>query len=493
MKKDIVIDMSEAEVRAALLENGQVVEFFFERAAEKRLAGNIFKGIVENVLPGIQSAFVNTGFDKNAFLFIGDILLDEKGKIKSIDQLLQTGKEIVVQVAKEPMGTKGARVTTKISLPGRYVVLMPGMNNMGISHRISSSEERDKLKKLIEKIRPANMGVIVRTVAEGKSNEEIKEDIESLLRLWNRIMKKAELISAPAVLYEEASLIYTLIRDVVDDNLGEIWINSYFGFQKLKDFIESMIPRFVDRIHFFDSKENIFDHFNLNRELEKALSRKVWLKSGGYLVFDRTEAMTVIDVNTGKYIGKKDLQETILKTNLEAAEEIARQVRLRDIGRIILIDFIDMGKKEHQKMVMNVFEQFLSHDRTRSSLVQMSELGLVEMTRKRVRKNLDAILCQPCNCCQGEGRVLSMETIAINFLRRVEEICRHSQSTTIGFTVGQELGDYLKNNGKIFLNNLKKVYSKELVWKIDPNLSLRRYSIVGVGEDGIRESIDKIE
>jgi ribonuclease G len=306
-------------------------------------------------------------------------------------------------------------------------------------------------------------------------------------------MKKAELISAPAVLYEEASLIYTLIRDVVDDNLGEIWINSYFGFQKLKDFIESMIPRFVDRIHFFDSKENIFDHFNLNRELEKALSRKVWLKSGGYLVFDRTEAMTVIDVNTGKYIGKKDLQETILKTNLEAAEEIARQVRLRDIGGIILIDFIDMGKKEHQKMVMNVFEQFLSHDRTRSSLVQMSELGLVEMTRKRVRKNLDAILCQPCNCCQGEGRVLSMETIAINFLRRVEEICRHSQSTTIGFTVGQELGDYLKNNGKIFLNNLKKVYSKELVWKIDPNLSLRRYSIVGVGEDGIRESIDKIE
>jgi len=203
--------------------------------------------------------------------------------------------------------------------------------------------------------------------------------------------------------------------------------------------------------------------------------------------------MTVIDVNTGKYIGKRDLQETILKTNLEAAEEIARQVRLRDIGGIILIDFIDMGKKEHQKMVMNVFEQFLSYDRTRSSVVEMSELGLVEMTRKRVRKNLDAILCEPCNYCQGEGRVLSIETTAINFLRVIEEICRHSQSATISFTVGQELGEYLKNNGKIFLNNIKKIYNKELIWKIDPNLSLRRYSIVKVNEDEVQESINKVD
>ncbi len=491
MKKDIIIDMSEVEVRAALLENGRVVEFFFERSTENRLAGNIFKGIVENVLPGIQSAFVNTGFDKNAFLFIGDILFDEKGKNKSIDQILHTGKEIVVQVAKEPMGTKGARVTTKISLPGRYVVLMPGMNSIGVSHRISSSEEREKLKKLVEKIKPDHMGVIVRTVAEGKSNEEIKEDIESLVRLWNRIMKKAELISAPAMLYEEASLIYTLVRDVVDDSLGEIWINSYFGFQKLKDFVESIIPRLTNRIRFFERKENIFDHFNLNRELEKAMSHKVWLRSGGYLVFDRTEAMTVVDVNTGKYIGKKDLQETILKTNLEAAEEIARQVRLRDIGGIILIDFIDMGKKEHQKQVINTFEQFLSHDRTRSSVVQMSELGLVEMTRKRVRKNLDAILCEPCSCCQGDGRVLSLETTAIHLMRKIEEICRNSFSTTIAFVVGEELGGYLKNSGEIFLTNLKKIYGKELAWKIDTVLPPRRYTILGVGESDVKESLKK--
>ncbi|MGQ9621980.1 MAG: Rne/Rng family ribonuclease [Candidatus Caldatribacteriaceae bacterium] len=492
MRRDIVIDMSEVETRAALLEDGKVVEFFFERAVELRLAGNVYKGIVENVLPGIQSAFVNIGLDKNAFLFVGDMLLDEKRKDVKIEGLIKVGEEVIVQVTKEPMGTKGARVSTKVTLPGRYVVFMPGIDVVGVSHRISSGEERERLKKVVERLRPKGSGIIVRTVAEGKSTEEIKADIESLVRLWNRIKKKAEMTAAPALLYQEASLIYALVRDVVDENVENVWINSFFGYQKLRDFVESILPHLAERVRFFESRENIFEHFGLQREIERALSRKVWLRSGGYLVFDRTEAMTVIDVNTGKFVGKKDLQETILKTNLEAAEEIARQVRLRDIGGIILIDFIDMEKKEHRRQVVRTLEEFLSRDRTRCTVVEMSELGLVEMTRKRVRKSLDSFLRESCPFCEGEGRVLSLETIAVNFLRRVEEISRHTASSVLGFAVGTELGKYLSAEGGRFLHNLERLYGKEILWKVDEALPPRRYSIVGVGGEEVREKMREI-
>lgn len=489
MKKEIVIDMSEVEIRAALLEDGKVVEFFFERFNESRLAGNVYKGTVENVLPGIQSAFVNIGLDKNAFLFIGDALLDEKGKGR-IEELFRPGEEIIVQVAKEPMGTKGARVTTKVALPGRYVVLMPGMDTVGVSHRVSSAEERERLKRLVERLKPPKNGIIVRTAAEGRTAEEIKEDIETLLRLWNRIVRKAEIIASPALLYEEASLVYTLVRDLVGEEIESIWINSFFGYQKLRDFVGSIAPNLVNRVKWFESRENIFAHFGLEREIERALSRKVWLKSGGYLVFDRTEAMTVIDVNTGKFVGKKDLQETIFKTNLEAAEEIARQVRLRDIGGIILIDFIDMGRKEHRKQVVKHLEMALSRDRTRCTVVDMSELGLVEMTRKRVRKSLDSFLRESCACCDGEGRVLSLETIAIGLLRKIEEICGHASSTVVGFTVGKELGTYLEEARGV-LENIEKLYGKKLVWKVDSSLPPRRYAIAGVGGEEVKERIEK--
>ncbi|MGQ9747846.1 MAG: Rne/Rng family ribonuclease [Candidatus Caldatribacteriaceae bacterium] len=490
MRKEIVIDMSEVEVRAALLEEGKAVEFFFERFNESRLAGNVYKGTVENVLPGIQSAFVNIGLDKNAFLFIGDVLLDEKGKGK-IEDLFRPGEEIIVQIAKEPMGTKGARVTTKVALPGRYVVLIPGMDTVGVSHRIASAEERERLKKLVERLKPAKDGIIVRTVAEGRTAEEVKEDIEALSRLWNRIVHKAEIIASPALLYEEASLIYTLVRDLMSEEIESVWINSFFGYQKLRDFVGSIIPHLVDRVKWFEGGENIFVHFGLERELECALSRKVWLKSGGYLVFDRTEAMTVIDVNTGKFIGKKDLQETIFKTNLEAAEEIARQVRLRDIGGIILIDFIDMGCKDHRKQVVKTLEMALTHDRTRCTVIDMSELGLVEMTRKRVRKSLDSLLREPCAFCDGEGRVLSLETTAINLLRKIEEICGHTSSTVIGFTVGKELGAYLEEEGKSVLESVGKLYGKTIIWKVDDNLPPRRYAITGVGGEEVKERVEK--
>lgn len=487
-----MIDMSEVEIRAALLEDGKVVEFFFERALELRLAGNIYKGVVENVLPGIQSAFVNIGLDKNAFLFVGDMLLDEKRKDAKIEGLVRVGEEIIVQVAKEPMGTKGARVSTKITLPGRYVVFMPGMDVIGVSHRIASSEERERLRKIIERVRPNGSGVIVRTAAEGRSAEEIRADIESLVRLWDRIRKKAEMTAAPALLYQEASLVYALVRDIVDESVENIWTNSFFGYQKLRDFVESIAPRLAERVRFFESRENIFEHFGLQKEIERALSRKVWLRSGGYLVFDRTEAMTVIDVNTGKFVGKKDLQETIFKTNLEAAEEIARQVRLRDIGGIILIDFIDMEKREHRRQVVRALEESLSRDRTRCTVVEMSELGLVEMTRKRVRKSLDSFLRESCPFCEGEGRVLSLETIAVNFLRKIEEICRHTSSSILGFAVGRELGEYLVSEGERFLRNLERLYGKEILWKVSKELPPRRYSVVGVGGEEIRTRMNEV-
>ncbi len=492
MRKEIVIDMSEIEIRAALLEDGKAVEFFFERFNESCLAGNVYKGTVENVLPGIQSAFVNIGLDKNAFLFIGDVLLDEKSKVTKVEELFRPGEEIIVQVAKEPMGTKGARVTTKIALPGRYVVFMPGMDTVGVSHRIASTEERERLKRIVERIRPPRSGIIVRTAAEGRSAEEMKDDIETLHRLWSRILRKCEIIASPALLYEEASLVYALVRDLMNEEIESVWINSFFGYEKLRDFVGSIIPHLVDRVKYFESRENIFVHFGLEREIEQVLSRKVWLRSGGYLVFDRTEAMTVIDVNTGKFVGKKDLQETIFKTNLEAAEEIARQVRLRDIGGIILIDFIDMGKKEHRKHVVKALKESLARDRTRCTVIDMSELGLVEMTRKRVRKGLDSFLRESCPCCNGEGRVISLETVAVTLLRRIEEICAHTSSPVVGFTVGKELGEYLEKEGERVLGNIGKLYGKKVVWKIDGTLSPRKYTIAGVGGEEIREKIEKV-
>ena len=492
MKKEIVIDMSEIETRAALLEEGKVVEFFFDRATQSRLVGNIFKGVVENVLPGIQSAFVNIGLDKNAFLFVGDMLLDDKNKAQKVEELVRSGEEIVVQVTKEPMGTKGARISTKISLPGRYVVLMPGIDTVGISHRIGSAEERERLKKALERLRPVDVGIIARTAAEGVSPEKLKEDIDSLLRLWDRILKKAEIMSAPCALYEEASLVYTLVRDVLDEEVESVWINSFFGYQKIKDFVDSIAPSLSNRVKLFEGRENIFEHFGLNREIEKALSRRVWLKSGGYLVFDRAEAMTVVDVNTGKFVGKGNLQETIFKTNMEAAEEIARQVRLRDIGGIILVDFIDMEKKEHRRQVVRKLEEALLKDRSRCTVVEMSELGLVEMTRKRLRKEIDSFLREPCSFCEGEGRILSLETIAVNFLRKLEEICSNTSCSTLAFSVGEELGEYLQEEGQKFLDNLKKLYGKEILWKIDPSLAPRRYNIIGVGSEEIREKMEKV-
>jgi len=449
--------------------------------------------MVENVLPGIQSAFVNIGLEKNAFLFIGDMLLEEKRTRKKIEELVKPGQELIVQVAKEPMGTKGPRVSTKISLPGRFVVLIPGIDVVGASHRISSAEERERLKNLVEEVRPQRMGIIIRTAAEGKSKEEIEEDINQLTRLWTRIQRKADIIAAPSPLYEEQSLLYTLVRDVVNEEVVAIWINSYFGYQKLRDFVGSVIPLLEERVKLFESRENIFDHFSLSQEINKALSRKVWLKSGGYLVFDRTEAMTVVDVNTGKFIGKKDIQETILKTNLEAAEEIARQVRLRDIGGIILIDFIDMGKREHRRQVVKSLEESLACDRTRCTVVEMSELGLVEMTRKRVKKGLDSFLRESCSCCQGDGRVLSLETVGVSLLRKLEEICRTTASTTIGFFVGQELGSYLEEKGRVFIEKLEKIYRKNILWRVDPTLSGRWYTIAGVGEEEeVKEKVEKV-
>ncbi len=493
MKKELVIDVSEIEVRAALLEEGKVVEFFFERSIDLHIAGNIFKGIVENVLPGIQSAFVNIGLDKNAFLFAGDMLLEDKEKPRRIEELLHPGQELVVQVTKEPMGTKGARVSTKITLPGRYVVLMPGIDFIGVSHRVSSSSERERLRKIAESCRPQGMGIILRTVAEGRSKKEIEEDIQTVVRLWKRILEKAEIVAAPAVLYEEASLVFTLIRDLFDEEMERVWINSFLAYQKMRDFIESLMPGFGERVRFFESRENIFEHFGIEKELARALSRKVWLKSGGYLVFDRTEAMTVVDVNTGKFVGKKDLQETVLKTNLEAAEEIARQVRLRDIGGIILIDFIDMNKKEHRKQVIKTLENSLLKDRTRCSVIDMSDLGLVEMTRKRVKKGLDYFLQEPCSNCKGEGKVLSLETIAVGFLRKLEEICRNSSAEFVGATVGSELKQYLDEVGEKFVERLERIYKKKIKWRFDANLPSRRYSIVGVGsEEEIRKKLEEI-
>lgn len=427
--KEIIISVDEFENRVAIRQDDILKEYHVSRG-EKRV-GSIYKGIVMNVLPGMQAAFVDMGLDRNAFLCVDDIVtkfnleededlekIREKGR--SIKDVLKVKEEVLVQVVKESTGKKGNRVTTLITLPGRYLVLLPFVNYMGISRKIEDNEERERLLGLSAKIKPKDMGIIIRTAAEGKNVKEIRSDLAFLLKLWNKIKAGAKKKKAPSLIHQDLSLVYRIIRDVFTKDVDRLVIDSKEEYEKVLYLLSAISPGLKNRVHLYKEDVPIFERFGVESDIEKALRRRVWLPSGGYIIIDKTEALTVIDVNTGKYIGKSNINKTILKTNMEAALEIAHQIRLRDIGGIIIIDFIDMYNEDDKKALIAELEKHFKGDRVRTNIVGMTELGLVQVTRKRTGKELGEILKELCPCCTGRGQVLSVETLAINLNRAVK-------------------------------------------------------------------------
>lgn len=407
--KQLFIHCSPDVTQSALLEDGRLAEFSVEKAAVASLIGNLYKGKVVNVLPGMQAAFVDIGLSKNAFLYVDDALhphLERQPKDKpSISDLLKPGDELLVQVMKEPLGGKGARVTTHFSIPGRWLVYMPGADYVGISKKIDQEAERLRLKSLAEEIRAAGEGLIMRTNAEGESRASLEEDLNGLRRIWNHVLATSGRTTAPAELHKDSGLVHRLIRDVITPDTEELIIDDDACLRDAKDYVRQAAPALQDRIRRYQDPQPMFDKFGIKEQIGKAFQSRIWLSSGGYLVWDQTEALTVIDVNTGKYTGTATLEETVFRTNCEAAEEIARLLRLRDVGGIIIVDFIDMETEEHRHQVVQRLEATMKRDRTKCQVVGWTRLGLLEITRKKARENAMTYFYETCAACKGSGKI----------------------------------------------------------------------------------------
>lgn len=456
MASELIINADFYETRVALVENGQVAELYIERASDEGIAGNIYKGRVVRVLPGMQAAFVDIGLEKAAFLYVSDVhhplmemdqifqdagsglqenqapvSFEDSGSSQSpledkdlvevpIEDRLREGQEILVQVAKEPLGNKGARITTHVTLPGRNLVLMPLMDHVGVSRRIEDEKERKRLRDLLLDIKPAHCGFIVRTAAEGEDPEKIQAEMEFLLKLWQNIQRRAETAAVPSLVYRDLDITLRAVRDLFTKEVDRLIIDNPQEYRKVLQFTETFLPSLKNGVELYEGSEPIFDAYGIEMEVQRALSKKVWLKSGGYIVIETTEALTAIDVNTGRYVGKRNLEETILKTNLEAVKEIACQLRLRNIGGIIIIDFIDMEKEANREKVFNALKEAVRKDKSKTNILRMSELGLIEMTRKRTRESIGRTLCEPCFYCEGHGQLKSTQTLCYEILREIQ-------------------------------------------------------------------------
>ncbi|HAG09439.1 MAG TPA: ribonuclease G [Desulfotomaculum sp.] len=462
MFKEIIINAGEEETRVAVLENKLLAEVHIERAVGQRLVGNIFKGRIENVLPGMQAAFVDIGLEKNAFLYVEDALSPVKTNGQNnITDVVKKGQEIMVQIVKEPFGTKGPRVTTHLTMPGRYAVLMPTVDYVGISRRIEDEKERERLKEFARKVKPAGMGLIMRTMAEGLEEEELGQDIDVLVKLWRKILNKAKNSPAPNLIHRDLELIQRILRDVFDPEVNRLIVDARHEYEKIIELLDLSAPHLKCKV-ILEEHDNIFWEYGLEQELEKALLRKVWLKCGGYLIFDQTEALTVIDVNTGKYVGDKNLEETVLRTNMEAAAEIGRQLRLRNIGGIIIVDFIDLEKKENRQKILQVLEEEIKKDKTKANILGITPLGLVEITRKKARPSLAEVMQKPCPYCEGRGKVLSEETVGINFKNNIYEFAARTSSPTILIEAHPAVAARLIGSGGVNLKELEQRTGKRL-------------------------------
>lgn len=500
MKKEILVDINPLQTRVLLLEDGEPAELYVERTGRERIVGNIYKGCVQNVLPGMQAAFVDIGLQRNAFLYSGDINADitdfefpdkegDKNKIElSIDEKVKQGQELMLQIVKEPVGTKGARVTTNITLPGRTLVLVPTVNYIGVSRRIEDEEERARLRGIMERIKPEGMGVIVRTAAAGKSEEDFKADLAFLTRMWERILHKYKLVRAPRLIHSEEHLIFRIIRDIFTPDVDALLINDEEYFERVKVVAGIISPELADRVQYYDGSENLFDFKNAESKLEKLLARKVWLKNGAYIVIDHTEAFTAIDVNTGKFIGEDDLQETLFETNCEAAREIARQIRLRDISGIIIIDFIDMEVQENKDALIDLLRNCMKRDRTKSNVLGMTGLGLIEMTRKKLRNPLTATLQEPCPYCHGESRVLTAESVALRVRTRLLREMANTDLSNFLIEVSPAVAAFIEKKTAEGFSLLPKRQGKNFYVRSVPGQHVEHYEVRPIADKRALES-----
>jgi ribonuclease G len=551
VKREIVINASTLEVRVAVLEDGVLSEFHLERNERQGLVGNLYKGKVTRVLPGMQAAFVEIGLEKAGFLHVSDFHTDVEGfgsaaevigeedveteplhdsdsagpaegedsddsldsagdddpsvegedgvaaagparggrgrrrrrserRVRlPIEQVLKRGQDIIVQVAKEPMGTKGARLTSFVSLPGRHLVYTPTSNHIGISRRIESAQERQRLRAAVGELRPDQGGFIVRTVCEGVSKREIQRDVSFLTKLWSSVVKLAETTPPASLLSSDLDVALRVVRDLFSSEVDRLWCDDPETYERIVEFVQSYMPRLRTRISLYEAEEPIFDHFHLEVQIDRALERKVWLKSGGYLVFDQAEALTAIDVNTGRFVGKRNQDETVLKTNLEAADEVVKQLRLRNIGGIIIVDFIDMTREADRKRVTDVLAQALKRDKARSSMLRISELGLVQMTRKRTRESLEEMLTEQCPKCHGRRVVKSVATLAADVLRGIHRAAgRHPRSDLLVVKINPAVARYLYDVGAKDLGVLEQRLGIKIVLRSTESIEAGAFELV---------------
>ena len=504
--KLIVVNAAPYETRVATLESGILVELLIERGEGRNSVGNIYNGKVIRVLPGMQAAFVDIGMDKAGFLFAGDFVTptlefdadpseeEEEAELPEeigirparypqdhflppIEGLIREGQHLLVQVAKDPLGTKGARITSHITLPGRHLVLLTWSSHIGISRRIEDPAERDRLTKIVESIRPEGMGAIVRTAAEGRPVEELKADMDYLVRLWETIRKKSEGTAAPALIHRELSLSLRAVRDLFSSESDRIVVDAADEYNRIRNFALQFFPSIQDRIELFQGPEPIFDNYGIEIEVTRALDKKVWLKSGGYIVIEQTEALTVVDVNTGKYVGRSSLEDTTVKINLEAVKEIVYQLRLRNIGGIIIIDFIDMKSEENRDKVYNALVDALLADRSKTTICKISELGLVEMTRKRVRESLGRSLSEACPYCSGEGVIKSKKTICYDIYRALERQNLLLSGKAVSLYVHPALAEELFGEERRFLEVLEQKYGMKVNISASDKFHVEQYRI----------------
>jgi ribonuclease G len=498
MSNVLVVNSTSDETRVALVEDGIISELHIERKRERGIVGNIYKGKILRVLPGMQAAFVDISHEKAGFLHASDVynfdddfaVYDDeteearvsrgRGKQRAnIQDSLDPGQEILVQAAKEPMGTKGARLTSHISLPGRYVVFMPTVSHVGISKRIESEKERRRLRKIVDEHRPPGTGFIVRTVSAHVDEAKLVHDMQSLIQQWSEVLDKHGRVKAPYLLYEESDLIIRAVRDLVAINLDAIILDNVSDYERVLDFVNKYIPGFEGQIKLYDSFEPIFDAYGIEPEIKSALARKVDLASGGHLVIDRAEALTAIDVNTGKFVGRgsTSLEETILRTNLEAVQEVVYQLRLRNIGGLIIIDFIDMEDARHREKVYRSLEEALKKDRATTNALAISEFGLVEMTRKRIRESLEQFLCEACEVCEGTGIHMSRETVAYEILRDVRRQAPGFGDGHLQIEANPVVIEFLRHHEKKGIKDIEDGLDKVVKLKPVHNLRIEDFKI----------------
>ena len=542
MKREIAINASALEVRVALLEDSELAEFYLERNRQVGLAGNIYKGKVTRVLPGMQAAFVDIGLEKAGFLHVSDFhdgvsalntvaevigeedvetepigdsesadaeanSADEasvngnrdggapqpsRGRRRGrgrrsqtpnrsrlpIEQQLRRGQDVIVQIAKEPMGTKGARLTSSISLPGRHLVYTPTSNHIGVSRRIASAEERARLRADVGELRPPQGGFIVRTACEGVSRREIQRDVAFLTKLWSSILRKKESMPPASILYSDLDVALRIVRDLFSSEVDRLWCDDPTTYSRIVQFVQNYMPRLRARVTLHDGPQPLFDRFNIEPQIERALDRKVWLKSGGSLVFDQAEALTAIDVNTGRFVGKRSQDDTILKTNLEAVEEVVNQLRLRNIGGIIIVDFIDMEREGDRKKVSDALATALKRDKARTSALKISELGLVQMTRKRTRESLEKLLTDTCPRCDGRRVIKSVPTLAAEVLRGIQrEAVSKAAGDMLIVKLNPEVARYLYDHGAKDLETLEQRLSTKIVLRSNDTIELGAFEL----------------